>query len=255
MIVSGLEPDALKALGTVAGVPEQFGADILIVERGIKVGIQRKQFPADFLSSLADGRLYQQLHAMQELDHAFVLIEGFGKWSLEGELIHDTFSRFTKRQLHGLIASIQLEFGIGVMQVRDLGESCIYLTNLEAWLQKETHNSLKTRPGPPRDAWGTRDNRAFALHFIQSFPGVGVELAGRIYDHFGGIPVKWSVEGWKDLTAVPGIGKEKAQRIWRVLEEKDGELATGNDQAARKPDNQSGRRRRGHQPKGSRPKA
>lgn len=245
MIISGLEPDALKALGTVAGVPEQYGADILIVERGIKVGIQRKQFPADFLSSLADGRLYQQLHAMQELDHAFVLIEGFGKWSLEGELIHDTFSRFTKRQFHGLIASIQLEFGVGVMQVRDLGESCVYLTNLELWLQKETHNSLRTRPGPPRDAWGTRNNRAFALHFIQSFPGVGVELAGRIYDHFGGIPVKWSLENWKALTAVPGIGKEKAQRIWKVLEEKDA-IAGRVDQTDGKGDlgNQVRRRRR-----------
>lgn len=220
MIVSGLEPDALKALGTVAGVPENYGADILIVERGIKVGIQRKQFPGDFLSSLADGRLYEQLHALQELDHAFLLIEGFGRWTLEGELVHDTFTHFTKKQYHGLIASVQMEFGIAVMQVRDLGETCIYLVHLEEWLQKETHNSLRTRPGPPRTAWGTRDNRAFGLHFLQSFPGVGVELAGRIYDHFGGVPVDWAVADWKALTVVPGIGKEKAQRIWKVLERK-----------------------------------
>lgn len=244
MIISGLEPDALKALGTVAGVPENYGADVLIVERGVKVGIQRKQFPGDFLGSLADGRLYQQLHAMQELDHAFLLVEGFGKWTLEGELMHDTFSRFTKKQFHGLMATVQMEFGTGVMQVRDLGESCLWLTNLELWLQKETHTSLKTRPGPPRGAWGTRDNRAFGLHFIQSFPGVGPELAARIYDHFNGVPVKWTVEGWKDLTAVPGIGKEKAQRIWRVLEEKDA-TERSVDQGSGQPHLASSRRRRG----------
>lgn len=226
IFVSGLEPEPLHSLGRVGGVPEQYGADILVVGNDIRVGVQRKKFPEDFLSSLADGRLHTQLQMLQELERSIVLLEGFGKWSIDGVLMAEKyFQNFTKKQLHGLMLSIEWEYDTRIMQVRDLGETRVWLVHLDEWLQKDRHDSLKSRPGPPRTAWGTRDSRSYALHVLQSFPGVGVELAGRIFDHFGGLPLSWDVDGYKDLMAVQGIGKEKAQKMWNALARKgeDGE--------------------------------
>lgn len=222
IFVSGLEPEPLHSLGTVGGVPELYGADILVVNKEIRIGVQRKKFPEDFLGSLADGRLHTQLQMLQELERSVVLLEGFGKWSVDGVLMAEKyFQNFTKKQLHGLMLSIEWEYDTRVMQVRDLGETRQWLIHLDEWSAKDRHDSLRVRPGPPRSAWGTRDNRSYALHVLQSFPGVGVELAGRIFDHFGGLPLSWDVEGYKDLMAVPGIGKEKAMKMWNALRKVD----------------------------------
>lgn len=238
IFVSGLEPEPLHSLGVVGGVPEQYGADILVVDKDIRVGVQRKKFPEDLLGSLADGRLYQQLHMLQELERSILLLEGFGKWTVDGVLMAERFFQgFTKKQLHGLMLSVEWEYDTRVVQVRDLGETRQWLLHLDSWLAKDRHSSLRTRPGPPKSAWGTRDNRSYALHVLQSFPGVGVELAGRIFDHFGGLPLSWELESYKDLMAVPGVGKEKAQKMWKALERKgedDGSKTASNPARGRR---------------------
>ena len=217
MLISGTEPPQIKALGKVSAVPERYGCDILIVQGLARTGVQRKQFPADLLSSLADGRLYTQLPKMAELDRSLLILEGYGSWTLDGELVD--YARFTKSQLYGLIYSLAFEFGVQILTVRDIKDTCAAVKSLEAWAMKPKHTSLRTRPGPQRDSWGGLGDREYASHFLQGLPGVGVELAGRIFDHFGKVPIKWDLEGVKDLLAVPGIGKVKAQKIWEVLSE------------------------------------
>lgn len=215
MLISPTEPPQLKALGIVSGVPERYGCDLLIVQGKARTGIQRKKFPEDLIASLADGRLYSQLPKMASLDRNLLILEGHGNWTLDGELM-DAYSRFTKTQLHGLIFSIAWEFGVQIMQTRDLKETIEVLTALEAWVQKPKHTSLRVRPGPPRDSWGKTGARENSLHFLQGLPGVGIELAGRIFDHFGRVPVKWDCT-LQDLLAIPGVGKVKAQKIWEMM--------------------------------------
>lgn len=216
MLVSGSEPPAIKALGTVSGTPEQYGVDILIAHKTTRTGIQRKKFPEDLVASLADGRLYSQLPKMAQLDRAIVILEGHGKWTLDGELV-DQYSRFTKQQLYGLINSIMWEFGVHVHITQDMRETVEWLIALESWISKPKHTSLRTRPGATKNSFGIVGVREQAQHVLQGMPGVGVEIAGRIYDHFGRIPLKWDCE-LADLMAVKGVGKVKAAKIWAALQ-------------------------------------
>jgi ERCC4-type nuclease len=207
------EPDPIKALGKTSSLPEKYGADILMLVKDVRVGVQRKAFPNDLLASLSDGRLYDQIRKMGALNHAVLVIEGFGQWTADGVLMHQY--TFTRDQLHGLMLSMSFEFGIQVLQVRDMGETVQLLTNMEKWLHKPAHTSLLRRPGPSKDSWGEKSDRLNGIHLLQSFPGVGPTIAARIYDHFGRVPLQW--EEGVEFTDVPGVGKEKARQMEEAL--------------------------------------
>ena len=213
MLISPTEPSALRDLGTTSILTEKYGADILMLAKTVRIGVQRKQFPNDLMASLADGRLYDQIRKMGALNHAVLLLEGRGKWTSDGTLIHQT--SFTRDQLHGLIMSFSFEFGIQVIQVRDMGETCQFLTNMEKWVHKPSHTSLLRRPGPSKDSWNEKSERMNGIHLIQSFPGVGPTLAARVYDHYGRVPMHWDED--VVFEDVPGIGKEKARQLREAL--------------------------------------
>lgn len=215
MLVSSTEPFIFKALGTSSMTPERYGCDFLIVKGKAKTGVQRKKFPNDLIASLADGRLYEQVHLMGKLDRAIILFEGYGKWTSDGELMD--FAQFTKHQMYSLIMSLAFEFGIEVLIVRDMNETQQFLVSLESWSGKEKHSSLRTRPGPSKDSWGRVGIKEYGMHLLQSFPGVGPELAGRIWDHFGGVPIVWEIDGPERLAEIQGIGKQKAAQIYAAL--------------------------------------
>ena len=218
MLISPTEPKKLKRLGTVSSKPEHYGADFLILGKRFRIGVQRKQFPGDFLSSLTDGRLYGQLPALSELDKAVIVLEGRGRWTEDGELISDSkYHRFTKQQLHGLLFSIMFEFGIPTMIVDDMNGMADVLTQLEGWAGKTSHKSLKSRQGPGKSSWGSTSERHLAQHILQGFPGVGQELAGRVVDKFEGVPLTWTV-GVDELMEVEGLGEKKAGGMWKALE-------------------------------------
>lgn len=216
MLISPSEPAQIKALGKVSGVPERFGVDVLIVAQGLRTGIQRKKFPDDLMSSLADGRLYSQLPKMASLDRSIIIFEGYGKWTLDGELVHNYTRNFSRAQFRALQFSIMWEFGVHSLTVRDIKETCEAMVALESWAQKKDHTSLRTRPGAPKDGWGRRGDRERAQHVLQGFDGVGIETAGRIFDHFGKIPLAWECT-IEDLMMVKGIGRPTAEKIWRSL--------------------------------------
>lgn len=196
-------------------VPEKYGCDFLIVKGKAKTGVQRKKFPEDLLSSLADGRLYEQVHLMGKLERAIIILEGYGKWTGDGELLD--IRQFTRHQMYSLILSLAFEFGIEVFQVRDMHETQEFLISLESWAGKDKHTSLRTRPGPSKDSWGKLGYKEYGMHLLQSFPGVGPEIASRIWDHFQGVPIQWEITGPEELSAIPGIGKQKASQIYQML--------------------------------------
>lgn len=183
-----------------------------------RIGVQRKQFPADLLSSLADGRLYGQLPSLTDLDLSLLVIEGHGRWTEDGELIADKYHQFTIKQLHGLLFSIMFEFGVPSIWVADMKDTADVLMNLEAWAKKAKHTSLKSRPGPDKSSWGSTSEKHLAAHVVQGFPGVGQELAGRIVDKFEGVPLAWTVEIGEMMT-VEGIGEKKASMMYGALKE------------------------------------
>lgn len=182
-----------------------------------RVGVQRKQFPGDLIASLTDGRLYDQLPRLAELDKAVLIVEGYGKWTEDGELISNKYHNMNISQLHGLLFTIMFEFGVPSVWVKDMDHTARVLVDLENWALKDKHKSLKNRPGPNKNSWGSLTEKHLAQHILQGFPGVGPELAGRVVDKFEGVPLTWTV-GEDELMTVEGLGSKKARGMYRALE-------------------------------------
>lgn len=210
-MVSSAEPASLRTLGTYSPLPEQMGADFLIASPAGLVGIQRKEVH-DLIASRSDGRLARELAQMKQLDIAILLIEGRLKWTSDG-VLSTSRSKWTRSQHLGLIFSVQ-SGGTWINSSESIQESREYLSALEKWFMKTTHKGLMTRP-KPQTVWGSRNDRDWSIHVIQSFDGVGPGVAGAIVDKFG-LPLRWTISK-EDLESVSGVGVKRATKMWETL--------------------------------------
>jgi Fanconi anemia group M protein len=213
MKVSPTEPIPFSKLGETSSLPERHGVDFFWVANGITWGIQRKRFPDDFLASLSDGRLAKELAQMQSLDRPMIVLEGLGTWTNDGYLLDQ---KFHASQLYGWMLSCFFEKQIPVFQVRSERDALFFIDRVEAWSLRKSHHSLSRRPKPKGNMWGQKENKDWGIHLLQSFEGIGPSAAQAIYEHFGHIPLQWTVTE-KDLMEIEGIGKGKAMTLLNSL--------------------------------------
>lgn len=216
VLVSPTEPPAIKALGESSGIAERYGGDVLWGSpvSGLCV-VQRKEL-SDLVASIHDGRLAKEFAQMQEVDGIRALVvEGRPKWTTEGELL-DGWTRVNRGQLRGLLWSARAK-GVWVDWSDDTSDTVGLVQGLVHWSNKARHESLDRVPGPKGNGWGTVSNEDYAKHLLSALPGVGVELAQRMLDHFGCVPLVWEVTA-DELQQVEGIGKVKARKLIEALE-------------------------------------
>ena len=223
MLFSSSEPPSLVALGTSSSIPETYGADVLVPSpSGFLIGVQRKEFPNDFMSSLTDGRLATSCSKLKRVDMAMLLLEGQPNWTATGQLLgHDygQASNFYRAQLRALIMSMQWQFGISAYWTDSLADTAEFLRDIARWSAKDRHDSLLGRPGirsvklRPTKEELIRDR---SIHILQGFDGIGPKLASDIYDHFGGLPLRWDVT-IEQLKEVSGIGEGRAKKLMREM--------------------------------------
>lgn len=220
MFVSPTEPPVfVDTLGWVtSSIPETYGADFLWNSPMGLIGIQRKEFPGDFLASVTDGRLGGEAFGkMAQLQVAVLLCEGRDRWTSEGYLMssgkyHQTW---TRTQHRNFLASVQFR-GVHVQWSDDKSDTVQFLRDLYVWTQKSRHASTTHRIQAP-GTWGHVSNRDFQVHVLSSFPGISVVLANAIIDTHG-FPLGLRVTR-EQLMEVPGIGPGRADKIVKVFEE------------------------------------
>lgn len=215
-LIAPTEPKRIAQLGKVSSIPENHGADIMILARPIRglFGVQRKEI-SDLLASITDGRLGKEIAQMQRLSLRALIIEGRMQWTNEGELMHD-YHKISRAALRGLLYSIRSR-GVWVEYTDSLQDTITTLETMHRWADKEEHTSLLSRPGPKKDGWGRISNKDWGVHILTSFPGVGTGTAQNIYEYFGGVPLSWQITE-KDLMAVAGVGKVRAKKMIEALE-------------------------------------
>lgn len=215
MLVSPAEPAQLREGRKVSTLCEQRGADFLFIAHGQWVGIQRKEVQ-DFLASAADGRLAKEIAQLQECQYRVLIIEGRVQWTLDDEMMTKGYGRaWTKNQWRGFIWSIQNR-GIWIHYTDDIGDTDSTLCAMEGWFTKDKHTALDRRPGP-MSLWGHPSNEDYQRHLVMGLPGVGPELADRIVKHFDGVPFGWRITE-DELTQVKGVGKKKAEQIYKCIQ-------------------------------------
>jgi ERCC4-type nuclease len=216
VLIAPTEPPPIKALGSVSSRPEKHGADALFMAKGQWCGVQRKAM-SDLIASVHDGRIQREVAQMQSLHRRLLIVEGRLQWTMDGILMGSGFGRDWTYQIHeGMMWSMQ-DMGVWVWFTDDVAGTARSIVDFEKWCKKAKHTALIRRPGPAPDAWGTVGSRAFGMHLLMGVDGIGPELAGAIWDHFGEVPMRWSV-GVKDLMGVKGIGKIKAEKLISSLE-------------------------------------
>lgn len=205
---------ALAIGGRGSAVPEKHGVDFLFYYRKRPYGVQRKAIP-DFLASVTDGRLYRECAQMQSLERAVLVLEGRVEWDLNGNLLKKEWgARWTRTQFHSYLLSVRAK-GIWVETTADVEGTAEFLKTFEAWVRKERHIALETRPGA-QAAWGERGHRDFQRHVVMSFDGMGYERAERWIEHFGGTGLEWRVSE-EEMREVPGVGPVLAKRLREAL--------------------------------------
>lgn len=220
--VSGAEPAVFFSLGQSSGVAEEYGADFFWESKLGKVGVQRKEFPGDFLSSMQDpsGRMNLELLKMQSLDVKVLMIEGEQRanWANSGELWDGRHPRrYTLTQHRNYLASIQLFRGLQVQRTKDKWDSMEFIKGFYHWTMADEHHALDYRPAAKTEGfWDTLSNEDYQKWFLQSLPLVGPKRAKAIIETLG-FPFRMTLNSPNDLMEVPGIGGLLAQRIWDMF--------------------------------------
>jgi ERCC4-type nuclease len=219
ILISPAEPAPLRAKlarrAHVVNSPstEERGVDFAWRARGAWCGVQRKEL-TDLLASFRDGRLQRELGQMVDtVAHPMFVIERRPQWTGDGALIGER-TQFTFAQWCGMIASFA-DRGIGVVQTDTMDQTVDAILAIRGWTEKASHRSLEQRPGPAT-TWGTANSRDWSIHLLQGFPGVGPGVAAAIVDHFGKMPLRWTVSE-AELLEVPGIGPGRAEKMMGAL--------------------------------------
>lgn len=212
--------EKLGNIGVISSLCEERGADVcMYLSNGISIGVQRKETPMDFISSVNDGRLSKELPLIKECFKVPVLL-------MEGKLWYDSQGRvtipgkkdplrFTRNQVESMKLSIKYVHGVDIIETNDIDDTIHWLMNLRDYFSKSEHRGFLGR-NPLISAWGTSSAKERQYHILQGFDGVGVGLAKKIIDHFGKIPLKWDCSE-NELMSVKLIGKSRAKKLWDQL--------------------------------------
>lgn len=215
MLVSPAERHpSLRALGRTSSIPERYGADFLWAGRCGSIGVQRKEFPGDFLSSVSDGRLAKEIGQLQALDLRVLMLEGDGSWTVDGNLVSSWGQAWTREQHRKFLWSVQ-KAGVWVERTADVEDTVRAIRWLVEWGWKSKHQSVMRRPSA-KGGWGKPSSRELGVHVLQSFEGIGPEVAERIWEHFGGLPLAWTVTV-EEMMGVKGVGVKRARKLVEVL--------------------------------------
>lgn len=192
----------LFSLGANVKVGTLKAGDFILSE---DVGVERKII-SDFVTSLVDGRLFEQAKKLKEsFTKAIVILEG-------------NFSEvFSVRQVNpaaiwGAFASLVLDFNLNLLfseNPRQSAELLLAIAKREQ-LEKKKEFSARLDVKPKT----LIDMQQF---FVEGLPSVGPTLARNLLQHFGS-PKAVVNASLEDLQKVGGVGEKKAEFIKKILE-------------------------------------
>ncbi len=192
----------LSEMGAGVEIKQLEVADFVVSE---KVCIERKT-NADFLQSLIDGRLMDQMSNMcRNFETPIVMIEG------------DPGALYAERNIHpnairGAIASIAVNFGIPIIYTTGPEDTAAYVYTLAKREQEGKTKEIALR-GEKR-AMSTNEWQRFV---VESLPNVSAITAKKLLRHFGSVEKVFRAPEEK-LQEVDGVGEVKAKRIREIIE-------------------------------------
>ncbi len=163
-----------------------------------RVVVERKT-AEDFVNSIIDKRLFNQLKNLKKVEKPLLIIEG------------DNFSRLHENAIKGAILSIILDFGIPIVFTKNAEETADLLIKIAEKEQIKEKRAVMVRYG--KTAMSLKEQQKF---IVESLPDVGGALAERLLKHFKTVENVFTAKE-EELMKVEGVGKERAKKIREVL--------------------------------------
>ncbi len=189
-----------------AGIAKLIGASLARLEVGDfvisdRIVVERKK-ASDFLASIIDGRLFEQVREMKKAYELPVIV-------IEGERL------LGHRNIHpnavfGALASLIADWGVSVVFTRNEEETARFLLALA----KREANEGRAPAIKTAKARSLKENQEL---LVASLPGVNLTLAKRLLKKFGS-PIDVFIASEERLKLVEGIGELKAREIRKVLD-------------------------------------
>jgi Fanconi anemia group M protein len=168
--------------------------DFLVSDRA---AIERKK-AADFVDSIVDNRLFDQVQELGQFDNPLIIIEG-----------KDLFSH---RDIHpnairGAMASVSLDYGIPVLWSQDEKGTAELLKALAKREQEEKDRTVAVRG--TKSGKTQKDQQEFV---VAGIPDINTKIAKRLLEHFGSIEEIFRASE-TELKDVKGVGDKTASKI------------------------------------------
>ena len=188
---------------------EKIGA--VVNKRNLEVGdfvcsqriVIEKKTHSDFISSIIDGRIFEQAKNMKSnFERPVILIEGYSTREIN------------ENALKAAIASLIVDYGISLINTKnpvDTAKTIYWIAKKE---QEEMKHEVAFKVGKKPE-----DSKKLKEFIISGIPGVSTVLSKRLLEYFGSVE-KIFVASEKELKAVNGIGEKLAKKIKKILTEK-----------------------------------
>jgi ERCC4-type nuclease len=179
---------------------------------GSRILIERKT-AADYVASLADGRLFRQASCIAASAARPVLILEGDSGALDG--------RIEPGARRGIELAITVGFRIPILRTRDLPDTAVWIRHLAAQeARRSSRRRLQSRPSTDSSIGDSRVPlervAPETVEALAALPGVGRVRAVAIARHVGTLSELCRL-GVRDLMAIPGIGPDTAARIVDAL--------------------------------------
>lgn len=191
-------PDLLKKIGMNVEIMTLAVGDYIVAPETV---VERKSV-GDFMSSILDGRLFDQCERLKKHFAAPVIL-------LEGNI--DEIEAITDNPMvfYGAMSAIALEFRIPVVPTPSAYHTAKMLVSM---------CSRRRQTGGPfiKKIKKSGDLQRQQLASLCSLPGVGEKLASRMLKKFG-TPLGAMNANVADLGKVEGLGPARARKIKKML--------------------------------------
>ena len=198
-------PSLLKGIGINLEVKTLLVGDYIVAPETV---VERKSI-SDLVSSVFDGRLFDQCNRMKEnFQFPIIIIEGDTD-EIE-ELIENPFV------FYGAVSSVAIDFKIPVISTPNASHTAKLLISMCT-----RKNATK---GPfIKKIRKSDDIQRQQLSVLCSLPGVGEKIAIRMLEKFG-TPLMVFSASVIELSKISGLGEARAKKIKKMLQAKSRHL-------------------------------
>lgn len=188
--------DNLERIGAMVNKKSLEIGDFVVSDR---IVFERKTH-SDFISSIIDGRLFDQVSNLKENFEKTILI-------IEGSSNRD----INENALRAALASVVVNNGVSILNTKnpqDTAKTIFWIAKKE---QEENKSGIVFKVGKkPLDEGKLKEM------IIAGLPGISRVISKRLLEHFGSVEKVFNASE-EDLKKVNGIGDKLAKNIRRVV--------------------------------------